>query len=108
MTALAPTLEAFFVERSINQKDASPRTIAAYRDTLKLLLRYASERTGTAPSKLDFADLDATAESLRSSITSNASAGTPPGRATRGWRRSTRSTGSLLSGTPSMRTRSHA
>jgi integrase/recombinase XerD len=59
MTALAPTLQAFFVERLINQKDASPRTIAAYRDTLKLLLRYASQRTGTPPSKLDFADLDA-------------------------------------------------
>jgi integrase/recombinase XerD len=59
MTALAPTLQAFFVERLINQKDASPRTIAAYRDTLKLLLRYASERTGKQPSKLDFANLDA-------------------------------------------------
>ena len=59
MTALAPTLEAFFVERLINQKDASPRTIAAYRDTLRLLLRYASEQTGKQPSKLDFADLDA-------------------------------------------------
>jgi site-specific recombinase XerD len=59
MTALAPTLQAFFIERLINQKDASPRTIAAYRDTLRLLLRYASERTGTPPSKLDFADLDA-------------------------------------------------
>jgi integrase/recombinase XerD len=59
MTALAPTLQAFFVERLINQKDASPRTIAAYRDTLKLLLRYASEQTGKQPSKLDFADLDA-------------------------------------------------
>jgi site-specific recombinase XerD len=59
MTALAPTLEAFFLERLINQKDASPRTIAAYRDTLRLLLRYASERTGKQPSKLDFADLDA-------------------------------------------------
>ena len=59
MTALAPTLEAFFVERLINQKDASPRTIAAYRDTLRLLLRYASDQTGKQPSRLDFADLDA-------------------------------------------------
>jgi integrase/recombinase XerD len=59
MTAFAPTLEAFFVERLINQKDASPRTIAAYRDTLRLLLRYASEQTAKQPSKLDFADLDA-------------------------------------------------
>ncbi|HYB22895.1 MAG TPA: tyrosine-type recombinase/integrase [Solirubrobacteraceae bacterium] len=59
MTAFAPTLEAFFVERLINQKDASPRTIAAYRDTLRLLLRYASEQTAKQPSKLDLADLDA-------------------------------------------------
>ena len=59
MSALAPTLEAFFTERLINQRDASPRTIAAYRDTLRLLLRFAQQRTGKQPSKLDIADLDA-------------------------------------------------
>ena len=38
MTALAPTLEAFFTTRLINEKGASPHTIAAYRDTFRLLL----------------------------------------------------------------------
>lgn len=59
MSALAPTLQAFFTERLIRQRQVSPHTIAAYRDTLRLLLRYAAERTGIPPSRLDFADLDA-------------------------------------------------
>ena len=33
--------------------------MAAYRDTLKLLLRFAHEQTGKQPCQLDFADLDA-------------------------------------------------
>ena len=60
MTKLAPTLEAWFTERLITQRDASPRTIIAYRDTLRLLLRFVHETTGKQPSQLDFADLDAT------------------------------------------------
>ena len=59
MTALAPTLQAFFTDRLIRQRHASSHTIAAYRDTLRLLLGYAAERTGRAPSALDIADLDA-------------------------------------------------
>ncbi len=59
MSLLAPTLEAFFTERLLTQKNASPHTIASYRDCLKLLLAYAQQATGTAPSRLDFADLDA-------------------------------------------------
>ena len=59
MTLIAATLEAFFKERLITQRNASPRTIAAYRDTLRLLLRFAHEQTGTQPCRLDFADLDA-------------------------------------------------
>jgi site-specific recombinase XerD len=59
MSALAPTLEAFFTERLVAQRAASPHTIAAYRDTWRLLLRFAAERTRTEPSKLDLADLDA-------------------------------------------------
>jgi site-specific recombinase XerC len=59
MTALAPTLRAFFCDRLITQRNASPRTVAAYRDTLKLLLRFASEQTAKQPFQLDFADLDA-------------------------------------------------
>jgi integrase/recombinase XerD len=60
MTALAPTLEAFFTDRLINEKGASPHTIAAYRDTFRLLLFFTQKRTGTPPSKLQLEDLDAT------------------------------------------------
>jgi integrase/recombinase XerD len=59
MTAIAPTLQAFFTERLATQRQASPHTISAYRDTLRLLLRFAIERAGKPPSRLDFDDLDA-------------------------------------------------
>ena len=59
MSLLAPTLEAFFTERLAMQKNASPHTIASYRDCLKLLLAYVQHTAGVAPSRLDFADLDA-------------------------------------------------
>ena len=59
MSALAPTLQAFFTDRLINQRHVSGHTIAAYRDTWRLLLGYATERTGVPPSRLDLADLDA-------------------------------------------------
>jgi hypothetical protein len=59
MSALAPTLQAFFTDRLIRQRRASGHTIAAYRDTLRLLLCYASQHTGITPSRLDLADLDA-------------------------------------------------
>jgi integrase/recombinase XerD len=58
MTAMAPTIEAFFTERLLNQRQASPRTIAAYRDTLRLLLSFAHENTGKMPTQLDLADVD--------------------------------------------------
>jgi site-specific recombinase XerD len=59
MSALAPTLQAFFSERLINEKGASPHTIAAYRDTFRLLLGFAEQHTGKPPCKLDIEDLDA-------------------------------------------------
>lgn len=59
MTALAPTLEAFFTDRLITQRRVSPRTVAAYRDSLRLLLTYAHQRTGKLPHQLDLTDLDA-------------------------------------------------
>jgi integrase/recombinase XerD len=58
VTALAPVLEAFFTER-LAQRRVSPHTVASYRDTFCLLLRYALERLGKPPSRLDFTDLDA-------------------------------------------------
>jgi integrase/recombinase XerD len=60
MTTFAPTIEAYFTERLITQRQASPRTIAAYRDSLRMLLVFAQERTGKTPSQLDVSDVDAT------------------------------------------------
>jgi integrase/recombinase XerD len=59
MTALAPTLEAFFTERLVSQRRASPHTIAAYRDAFRLLLRFVQDTTGTQPAKLQLESLDA-------------------------------------------------
>ena len=59
MTAIAATMQAFFTERLAAQRRASPHTIAAYRDTLRMLLAFAAARTGTPPCRLDVADLDA-------------------------------------------------
>ena len=60
MSALAPTVEAFFTERLAAQRESSPHTIAAYSHALRLLFSYVYETTGKPPSKLDIADLDAT------------------------------------------------
>lgn len=60
MTLIAPTLQMFFTDRLSQQRHASPRTIAAYRDTLRLLLGYVHEQTAKAPAQLDWDDLDAT------------------------------------------------
>jgi site-specific recombinase XerD len=59
VSALAPTLQAFFTERLIRQRRASPNTVAAYRDTMRLLLSFAAERLGKQPSQLEVDDLDA-------------------------------------------------
>ncbi|MFI6369200.1 tyrosine-type recombinase/integrase [Nocardia sp. NPDC050630] len=59
MSSLAPTLQLFFTERLINQRQASPATITSYRTTFQLLLRFVGDRTGKAPSALEFTDLDA-------------------------------------------------
>ena len=59
VSSLAPTLEAFFTTRLALQQEASPATVAAYRDTIRLLVRFASERTHRPPKALDLADLDA-------------------------------------------------
>lgn len=59
MSALAPALQAYFTERLAGQRQASPNTIAAYRHTFRLLLRFSAEQTGSAPSELDIGQLDA-------------------------------------------------
>jgi site-specific recombinase XerD len=59
MSMLAPTLQAFFSERLIRERHASPHTIAAYRDTMKLLLGFAAKRISVEPCRLDLDQLDA-------------------------------------------------
>jgi integrase/recombinase XerD len=59
MTSLAPTLQAYMTDRLIRQRQASPHTVAAYRDAFKLVLVFAERHTGKSPSKLEIADLDA-------------------------------------------------
>jgi len=59
MTTLAPALQAYFTDRLIGQRAASPNTIAAYKTAFRLLLGFASQQTATTPSALDIADLDA-------------------------------------------------
>ena len=57
ITTLASLLEGFFTQRLMAQRRASPHTIAAYRDTFRLLLRFAEKRLCRAPSELTLADL---------------------------------------------------
>jgi integrase/recombinase XerD len=59
MTALATTLQTFFTDRLIRQRQVSPHTCAAYRDSLRLLLTFASTRHGMEPFQLEFDQLDA-------------------------------------------------
>jgi site-specific recombinase XerD len=59
MTTIAATMQAFFTDRLIHQRRASPHTVAAYRDTMRLLLAFAAQRHATTPGRLDIADLDA-------------------------------------------------
>lgn len=61
MTMLAPTLEAFFTDWLMQQRRASPNAVCAYRDSFRLLLAYLRDRTGKAPSRLTFGDLDVNA-----------------------------------------------
>jgi integrase/recombinase XerD len=59
VSALAPTLESWFTDRLLRQRGASAHTVAAYRDTIKLLVVFTAGKTGKQPSGLDLADLDA-------------------------------------------------
>jgi site-specific recombinase XerD len=56
--SLGPLLQKFFCEWLVAQRDVSPRTVASYRDTFRLLLRYAHRHTGRSPTALSLADID--------------------------------------------------
>jgi integrase/recombinase XerD len=57
--SLAPVLQFFFTEHLSSHKQASPRTVLAYRDSFRLLLQFVQTKTGKAPSGLCVQDLDA-------------------------------------------------
>jgi integrase/recombinase XerD len=59
VSRLAPILQGFFTDRLIRQRQASPHTIAAYRDSLRLLVAYTAHTLGKQPVDLDVADLNA-------------------------------------------------
>src|SRR5271169_439819 len=56
---LAVLLESFFTQRLMNQRQASPHTISSYRDTFRLLLRFAQQCLNKPPSHLAFEQIDA-------------------------------------------------
>ena len=55
---LPALVQAFFMDRLMQQRQASPHTVASYRDTFRLLLQYAQQRLGKAPSNLTVPELD--------------------------------------------------
>lgn len=58
-TALAPLLQCFFMQRLMQERRVSPHTIASYRDTFRLFLKFMQQRLCKAPSTLVFEDIDA-------------------------------------------------
>ena len=63
ISSSAPTfsslLQRYFCERLIDEQNVSARTVAAYRDTFRLLLNYLKEHHNIAPSAVALADLNA-------------------------------------------------
>ncbi len=100
MSALAPTLEAFFTQRLVAQRRASPHTIAAYRDTFCLLLGFMRDRTGKAPVRSN-CKTSTHQRSARSWTISSATGTTACKPVTPACQRSTRCSASPRSATPS-------
>lgn len=58
-STLPSLIQRFFTDRLCVQMEASRHTIAGYRDTFRLLLKFASARCGKRPVELAIEDLDA-------------------------------------------------
>jgi len=56
---LATLLEGFFSRRLIDQRNASPHTVASYRDTFRLLLKFAAEKLRRSPASMSLTDVGA-------------------------------------------------
>jgi len=61
MSTFTATLQSFFTTYLISQKAASPHTLAAYRDTFKMLLTHLHDTTGPTPDAVEFTDVNAEA-----------------------------------------------
>lgn len=59
MSALAPTLQSFLTTYLVGQRGASPHTVAAYRDTWRMLLLYVHTQHGIRPADVELTDLGA-------------------------------------------------
>lgn len=102
MSLIAPTLQSFFADRLVNQRQASPRTIASYRDSLKLLIAFVHAQTGKTPSLLDWEDLGPEITSAPSWTTFKGRAATVHGPAICGSRLSGRCSSMRHCATPNM------
>jgi site-specific recombinase XerD len=52
-------LQQFFTQRLMQQKKVSPHTLCSYRDTFRLLLRFANKKLHTTPEQLSIEQIDA-------------------------------------------------
>ena len=89
-------VQAFFTDRLLRQRRASPHTVAGYRDTFRLLLRFAARRLGKEPSNYR-SKIWTLRLSVSSWITSKKSAQQRAGPGTPAWRPSTPSSATSLS-----------
>jgi integrase/recombinase XerD len=59
VSTLAPLVQDFFAQHLLGYKRSSPQTVAAYRDTFRLLLAFLKKLRGREPSQLHLDDVDA-------------------------------------------------
>jgi len=88
-TTLAPPftklVQSFFAEHLVQQRALSPRTVAAYRDTFRLLLTFAEKTIGKSPTRIRLVDINAKLVWL-SLLTSKRCGKMPLAVAMPGWR----------------------
>ena len=94
----AGLVQAFFVEYLLNQKHASPRTLATYRDAFRLLLRFVHETHGVEAGSPHVSRISMRRSSWPSSTISNGSGPTASAREMHGWRPYVLSSGSSKCG----------
>ena len=58
-TLVGPLLQFFFADYLVKQRRVSMQSVASYRDTFRLLLKFIKGETGVEPSFLRIAQLDA-------------------------------------------------